>query len=608
MTFNQSKVPLQQRPNSPIPTTSSIYVGLVRENQDPQRMGRLLVWVSDFGPDLEENWVTVSYASPFAGVTSMKDVDGEKDTMEASQKSYGWWATPPDKDNEVLCCFINGDRTNGFYFACLYPQNMNHMVPGVGFGVSTDDSLNDQFKTYDPPVVEYNKKRAPENSVTSTSPNGAEGTSVRRPVFTPLAEGLIAQGLTEDAQRGISNTSARRESPSHAFGLLSPRGNTIHIDDGFSSQGGEPENEFIRFRTRSGAQILIHETSGYIYLITKGGNSWVEISDGGIDMYSSGPISLGAGGDVNIHSGGAINMHGTTGINLKAAQLTSFTSGNTNFAANGDFLAESLKDTFFIAGNNFGIEAIRDVGLMADHDILMSACGVISRNAEGILDNSSGGMPEPAKHAEYVEGSVTSRVPQHEPYDDHFSGTATISGIDASGNPTIDVVDSEGNLTTKPAPIPKEMLDRARALYRELKRRGFSDVQCAAILGCWQQESSLNPNAQEPRSSTTGWGIGLGQWSRTRLRGGGWSSGRRGEYLAYAQAKGKPWNDQNTQIDFFVHELDTTESKAGRTLRSATTLSQALRGMQQYERFGILGSRDNYAAAYEKNIRDGKLA
>lgn len=606
--FNQNKIPIQHRATAAhVPNANSVYIGLVRENQDPQRMGRLLVWISDFGPDLEENWVTVSYASPFAGVTPMEDVNGEKDTMDASQKSYGWWATPPDKDNQVLCCFINGDTTNGFYFACLYPQNMNHMVPGIGFGVSTDSSLNDQFKTYDPPVVEYNKKRAEENTVTSTSPNGAEGTSAQRPVFTPLAEGLLAQGLQEDAERGISNTSARRESPSHVFGLLSPRGNTIHIDDGFA-ESGEPQNEFIRFRTRSGAQILIHETSGYIYMITKGGNSWIEISDAGIDMYSSGPISMRSGGDVNIHADGAINMHGTTGINMKAAQFTSFTSGNTNFTTESDFLVESAKDSFFIAGNNFGIEATRDIGLMADHDILMAACGVISRNAEGILDNSSGGMPEPAKHAEFIEGSVTSRVPDHEPYADHFSGTATITGIDANGNPTIDVVDSEGNLTTKPAPIPKAMLDRARAIYRELKRRGFTDIQCAAILGCWQQESSLNPNAQEPRTASTGWGIGLGQWSRTRLRGGGWGPGRRAELLAFAKARGKPWNDQNTQIDFFVHELDTTEARAGRTLRSATTLSQALKGMQQFERFGVLGNRDNYSVAYVKSIKDGKFA
>lgn len=485
-----SRVPRQHRAEGHTPSSNSVYIGLVRENRDPQRMGRLLVWISDFGPDLEENWLTVSYASPFAGVTPMTKVDGESDTMEASQKSYGWWSTPPDVDNQVLCCFVGGDTTNGFYFACLYPQNMNHMVPGIGFGKSNDSAMDQQFAPYGPPVVEYNKKKTDsENSVTSTSPSGEDGTTVRRPVFGPLAEGLIRQGLAQDPQRGVSNSSARRESPSHVFGYLSPRGNTIHVDDGFS-ETGEPENEFIRFRTRSGAQIIIHETSGYIYLITKGGDSWVEISDTGIDMFSAGSISLASNADVNIHAGGAINMHGTTGINMKAAQLTSYTSGSTNFVSKTDFLVEVAQDAFFIAQRNFGVEATRDIGLVADHDILMTACGVISRNAEGILDNSSGGIPEPATRAQYIDGSVTSRVPTHEP----FNRAANISGINSKGEFVASVTDSEGKTTERPVPIPEIRLGpESEPILKAMQGKPLSWVAYALATAYLETARTMRP-------------------------------------------------------------------------------------------------------------------
>jgi hypothetical protein len=54
-----------------------------------------------------------------------------------SQQSYGFWFVPPDINNEVVVCFINGDQGRGIWFGCLYQQNMNHMVPGLPGNNST---------------------------------------------------------------------------------------------------------------------------------------------------------------------------------------------------------------------------------------------------------------------------------------------------------------------------------------------------------------------------------------------------------------------------------------------------------------------------------------
>ena len=287
------------------------YVAFIKDNQDNQRNGRLRVFIPELGGDAtkEANWHSVQYASPFAGVTPLTgNKDGDK-TMAGSQISYGFWAIPPDLDNQVLVTFANGDLTQGFWFACVYQEGMNHMVPGVANGISTRDDIN---KINLPVVTEYNKKDA------DVTKNAGDP---KRPIFEPLHNGLDAQGLYADPERGPSTTSARREAPSKVFGLISPRSNTIHIDD-------NPTNEFIRLRTRSGAQVIIHETTGYIYMISKQGNSWIEISDIGIDMYSKRSISMRGEENVNLHADQNIILHGAGAVHSSGASMTQNSAGN----------------------------------------------------------------------------------------------------------------------------------------------------------------------------------------------------------------------------------------------------------------------------------------
>lgn len=271
-----------------------IYVGIVKENDDVQKMGRLRVYIPELGgseePDSEEgsdSWYTVSYCSPFAGMNQ-----GEK-------QSYGFWAVPPDKDTRVLVCFASGDPAQGYWIGCLYEQFMNHMVPAIGIN-KTGTGIDEEGL---PPVKEYDK----ENVQDPWDPD--------RPVFEPLYNGLTMQGLMQDPERGPATTGARRAGISKSYGLLTPRGNSIHIDD-------SEENEFIRFRTRSGAQITIHETNGFIYLISKGGQSWIEISDESIDLYSKRSINFTAEENINLNAEQNIMFSSNGGIHAAAKNIT----------------------------------------------------------------------------------------------------------------------------------------------------------------------------------------------------------------------------------------------------------------------------------------------
>ena len=294
-----------------------IYKGVVKDVLDEHYLGRLKVWIPELSGDPNDSngWILVTYASPFAGSTpKTKTVKGSKYTD--SQRSYGMWMIPPDRENEVLVCFLNGEPTRGVWFACFYQNYMNHMVPGIP----------GQNTTAAPPVGEYNKR------VAETTP-GFDIPNAQRPTYDPLNLGLETQGLIGDTIRGISDSGARRpssyqsdnqgeNSSGSVFGVLTPQGQQFVMDDSAT-------NQFIRLRTKTGTQILINDTTGCIYMISRDGESWMELSaNGAIDMYAGADISirskrsinLRADGDFNVDAGGSINMvaRAAGGINMDA--------------------------------------------------------------------------------------------------------------------------------------------------------------------------------------------------------------------------------------------------------------------------------------------------
>lgn len=183
-----------------------IYLGYVKSNADAQRMGRLKVWIPDFGslPDDADSWVTVSYVSPFAGATDPNLLKTPIESAGNTQTSYGWWAVPPDLENQVIVSFINGDPSRGVWLGCLYQQFMNHMVPGHAAGTNYQQGQ-------DVPVAEYNKKTS------ETIRN-----DITRPELTSTSEGISAQGLINDSLRGITTASARRGSVPNVYGFTTP--------------------------------------------------------------------------------------------------------------------------------------------------------------------------------------------------------------------------------------------------------------------------------------------------------------------------------------------------------------------------------------------------
>jgi hypothetical protein len=120
----------------------------------------------------------------------------------------------------------------------------------------------------------------------------------------------------------------------------------------------------------------------------------------------------------------------------------------------------------------------------------------------------------------------------------------------------------------------------AKADYDYFRTEGLSDVAAAAALGVLSWESGggldgINPAGRNPGDGNDGSdSIGAGQWNAERADA----------LKAFAEERGKPWQDKSVQLEFFFHELKTTEPEAYRRLQAATTIEEAVEAMSYYER------------------------
>ena len=116
------------------------YIGVVKNILDPNKLGRMQVWISEIGGNENDNknWLTVRYASPFLGSTYTTGADlkskNKSERFSQVSQTYGFWMVPPDVNNKVLVTFANGDPNKGFWFACIFDRPNHWAIPGNGGG------------------------------------------------------------------------------------------------------------------------------------------------------------------------------------------------------------------------------------------------------------------------------------------------------------------------------------------------------------------------------------------------------------------------------------------------------------------------------------------
>lgn len=142
--------------------------------------------------------------------------------------------------------------------------------------------------------------------------------------------------------------------------------------------------------------------------------------------------------------------------------------------------------------------------------------------------------------------------------------------------------------------------ERQSYAMKKIMAAGYTKEQAAGLVGNMIQESggSLKTTARNPGDGRDGSdSIGILQWNADRAQ----------RLKAYAASKGTSWDDYDTQLEFILVELNTTEKAAGDKLRAARTVEEAA-GAAATAYIRPQGSQSGATASHGwKNRRDNAL-
>jgi len=344
-----------------------IYLAEIVSTKDISRTGRVRVFIPAISKDKNSSagYFDAVWTSPFAGSTDPRTVGKSIQDPTNSMSSYGLWTTVPDNGNLVLIAFGDGNTKYPMVMSCLFADKLNYAIPGNAGG------KNYQAPSLSLPTVEKNKRTADINH-----------NDTFRPIQHTLSEQIVKQGLALDPTRGAGSSSARRESPSEVFGLLTPGprdpqdfnvrlgGHSITLDDNLNSRN-------IRIRSAQGNQLLLDDTTGMVYLINKDGNVWMEFA-------SSGQVFLYAENDINMRTKRNFNLRADADVNIEAGQ-------NVNIKAAMDNSSAEYQGQGAGTGGVVTIESKADMNLLAETNLFATAnTGELHINAAGSIKNTTG--------------------------------------------------------------------------------------------------------------------------------------------------------------------------------------------------------------------------
>jgi hypothetical protein len=432
--------------------------GIVKDNIDPNRAGRLRVYISDFSgqdPDDSDNWVTVSYMSTFFGSVRPKAGETGYGTYKDNPSSYGEWHAPPDIGTTVICIFINGDMNYGFYIGCVPDAESLQMVPAIG-ALDTSVPNEDEARSYGGasrlPVTNMNTN----NQADVDSP---EFLSTARPVHSYSAAIMAQQGIIRDAIRGPISSSSQREPASRVGWGISTPGRPIY-EGGYDDttiatkiEGANPESlrivarrgghsivmddgdvigrdQLVRIRTAKGHQILMSDDGQTLMILHSNGQSYIELGkEGTIDMYSTNSVNIRTHGDLNLHADNNVNIHAAKDFNIQAENMHVTTQKSLKQSIGLNWTTSALG---MVTTKATGAMSLQATGLasLSSSAITYINGGVINLNTgkspiipqdvppitlvshtDTIFDQQKGFTAAPGKLL-----SITSRAPAHAPW------------------------------------------------------------------------------------------------------------------------------------------------------------------------------------------------
>lgn len=459
--------------------------GIVKNNIDPIRSGRIQVYISDIGTDDPENpegWATVSYLPPFFGFIIPKAPETGYGNYVNNPTSYGMWNSPPDIGTTVICIFVNGDPNYGFYIGCVTQPDALQMVPAIG--ASTNVILNNEGEGNG-----YGgAQQLPVTNININNPSIADTPyflNEPKPVHSYAAGILSQQGLIRDTLRGTITTSSQRETPSRVGWGISTPGRPIFsggyddsslpqaIDEGvdpsqlsviarrsghsFVMDDGDliGKDQLIRIRSAAGHQILMSDDGQTLFIIHSNGQSYIELGkEGTIDLFCTNSFNVRTQGDINLHADNNFNIHAAKSFNIQAEDIninsekstahkigtnySVYTMGKFTHKVDGAMSLDSSGEASFASSSTTYINGSRinlNTGSTSNTPQIVPAIPLIA-HTDTLFDKTKGYAAAPGKLQ-----SITSRAPAHTPW--------------ANANQGVDVKTSSSASKELPAAPPK---------------------------------------------------------------------------------------------------------------------------------------------------------
>lgn len=449
-------------------------LGVVKDNVDPTRAGRIFVYLannSGLDPENRSNWRPVKYLSPFFGFTRGDAATDNYGNFKNNPSSYGMWTSPPDIGTTVLCLFVNGDLNYGFYIGCVPEPESMQMVPAIG---SVDNVVPNkgEAQSYGGalrlPVTNINKNN---KAIADT----ADYLKAAKPIHSYSSSIMFQQGVLRDPIRGPISSSSQRETPSRVGWGVSTPGRPIY-EGGFddtsiasnldkskdkqlriiSRRGGHSivmddgdiigRDNLVRIRTSLGHQILMSDDGQTLMILHSNGQSYVELGkEGTVDIYSTNSINLRTQGDLNLHADNDVNIHATKNLNLQGDNIHINSEKEFKLRVGTDYTSSAGgKHTTKVAGA-MSMDSAGDISMASSAQAYVNGSKVLLNSGQTstkpaevaaiekvlhtdtLFDEQKGFLAAPAKLV-----SITSRAPAHAPWSNAGQGVDLKTDLNAS--------------------------------------------------------------------------------------------------------------------------------------------------------------------------------
>jgi len=440
------------------PIRSVPLLAVVKDNIDPNRSGRIWVYLSDNSgknPDDRGNWVQVNYLSSFYGQTLPSANNDNFGTYKNNPNSYGFWHSPPDIGTVVVVLFIDGDQGKGFYLGSIPDPSALQMIPAIG---ATDNIVanSGEAESYGGatrlPVANINKNN-------SGIDNSIDFVTAPKPIHSYAAAVYTQQGLIRDPVRGPISSSAQRETPSRVGWGVSTPGRPIYeggytdesivnaLDSGqaptlkivgrrtghsFVMDDGDliGRDQLIRIRSTKGHQILMSDDAQTLFIIHSNGQSYIELGkEGTVDIFSTNSFNVRTQGDLNLHADNNINIHAGKKLNIQSENFHMNTDqeflqrvgGNYNLHVLGKILSktdgsmsyESAGDSSFLSKSNTYINGAKinlNTGKASSVPAEVKPVPIVAQT-DTLYDEKKGYAASPGGLL-----TIVSRAPAHAPW------------------------------------------------------------------------------------------------------------------------------------------------------------------------------------------------